>query len=117
MRKFLPLFCFCLLFLAGCAARAASLSAHSYVSSKVTWTYESTSATGQVILKISDGPQLVLPADHHFQKQFVAGKNGTFLYCGQCSESTGEVAAYLAPAGNDEVKKILAARADGGPGL
>ncbi len=116
MRKLLPLFCFCLLFVAGCNARAASLSARSYVSSKTTWTYESTSATGQVILKLSDGPQLVLPADHHFKKEFETDKTGTFLYCDQCSGEASEVATYLAP-NNASVKKVLAARSDGGPGL
>lgn len=118
MRKLLwPALCFFLLLsLISCASRSAALSARSYVSSHTTWTYESTSGTGQAILKLSDGPQLVLPADHHFKKEFETDKTGTFLYCDECSSQSGEVATYLAP-NNASVKKVLAARSDGGPGL
>lgn len=118
MRKLLwPALCFCLLLsLISCASRSASLSARSYVSSGTTWTYESTSVSGQAILKLSDGPQLVLPADHHFKKEFESDKKGSFLYCDQCGGEAGEVATYLAP-NNASVKKVLAARSDGGPGL
>ncbi|MBL8030971.1 MAG: hypothetical protein JNK33_01450 [Candidatus Doudnabacteria bacterium] len=72
--------------------------------------------TGQAILKLSDGPRLVLPADHHFQKEFENEKTGIFLYCDKCSGEASEVATYLAP-NNATVKKVLAARSDGRPGL
>ena len=97
-----------------CASGAAKASAHNYVSAKTAWVYESTSVTGQAVLKLSDGPLLVLPADHNFQNQFVQATKGNLTYCDSCSSQSDDVAAYLAP-DIEEVRQALKAR--GGVGV